>query len=116
MKTPKARKQKTRLPSLAPKRLEQISQMLRASAIIPPVAQDAVMQSLIAATNPNAESPNAVIASLDRDDRESVRSAQMRYAQTMGRMNMRGRMALLGMSDAEFEAALGQTDEDTDGA
>lgn len=116
MKTPKPRKPRPRLPSLSRERLEQLNTLMAVNPIIPAIAQDAVMQSLIAATNPQAESPDAVIASLDKADQQAVRSAMPFYARTMGAMNTRGRAALMRMSDEEFRAALGQTDEDTDEA
>jgi hypothetical protein len=106
---------RSHLPALNQARLTLTLQQLKDEPVIPVEAKRAITDSLQAATNPNAESPSVVIASLDKADQDAVRTAQTFYAQTMGRMNRRGRAALMQMSDAEFEARLGQTDEGGNG-
>ena len=100
MKTPK-RKRRSRLPAYSQLRRDAFAERM-ADAGLPVVVQSAVMQSLLAATNPDAENPLVVIAAMDADDRRAIEAAAQGYAQTLNTPGQRGRAALLGMSDEEW--------------
>lgn len=114
MQTPKPpnrsrRKGRSHLPAL-PDASRKIFQAQIDSLRVSPETKQSVMASINAAANPDAESPDAVIASLETEDQRAVRSAMTFYARTMSRMNARGRAALLGMTDAEFERRLNDSE------
>jgi hypothetical protein len=110
MKTPKRPKPRTRLPRLTPANLTLFMQQLAALPNVSQRGKEDVMQSLMAATNADAESPDVVIESLDAPERERVKAAQVDYGRTLGAMNARGRQGLMGMTDDEFERRLNNGD------
>ncbi len=100
------KRKRTHLPALSTPRLDALRKALKASTV-PPVAQDAVMQSLRAAQNKKAETPEAVIASLqDAQERQSVRIAQQGYMQTLSSVGARGRSSL--MMDNELDSLIAE--------
>lgn len=97
-----------RLPALASQQeLERFKAQLQALPTIGQAAKDAVMASMTAAMNPEPETAENVIASLDPEDRLRVTSAAMTYQRTLSGMNRRGKQALLLMTDEEFNRRLG---------
>ncbi len=103
LKRPKRTKTKrTHLPALSALKLDGFEKRLDASTL-PTVAKQAVMQSLRVAANKHAESPDVVIASMDRQDREGILQAKAEYAQTLAGPVMRGRLGLMMMSEADWE-------------
>lgn len=63
----------------------------------------AVMRSLEAAANPDAESPEVVIASLPKERRDTVLSHVRDFMLFSGGLMKRGRDKLAAMSDAEWQ-------------
>lgn len=109
MRQPKRPKPRSRLPSLSRPRLQFIADTLAQSGQ-PRFVQDAVMQSLLAATNPSAESPLVVIQTLEMEERLNIQQASQGYAQTLNAVGQRGRAALSMMSDQEWQKLLDDDD------
>jgi hypothetical protein len=110
MKIPKRTKPRARLPRLTPANLTLFAQQLAALPNVSKAGKDSVMVSLRAATNADAESPDVVIESLEPAETERVKAAQLDYGRTLGAMNARGRVALLMMTDEEFERRLNDSE------
>jgi hypothetical protein len=75
-----------------------------------PAMKNTVMDSLNAAANPNAETPQTVIATLDPAERMPVLIAQQSYEQMLGSIGARGRNALMMDVSLDDEIA-NQVDE-----
>lgn len=79
---------------------------MAANPDIPDSVSRAVMDSLNAAANPKAESPEVVIETLPEDMRRDVRMSMPGYAQTMRSVQTRGAAGLLAMSEQEWDELL----------
>lgn len=113
MNAPKRRKPRRHFPALSDNEVELVSQRLEANPQISQAARDALLRTIMAARNPNAESPAVVIAALeDAQEKQSIYAAQAEYAQTMNGVMARGRNALAMMSDEEFEALVNEANDD----
>lgn len=89
-----------------------MSQRLEANPQISQAARDALLRTIMAARNKDAESPAVVIAALeDAQERQSIYAAQAEYTQTMNGVMARGRNALAMMSDEEWQKASEESDE-----
>lgn len=95
MKTPKRRKRRSHLPSLSQVQRDMMRIQMQANAAIPSSVREAVMASMDAAANKDAENPIVIIASLERDERMNVSQAAQGYQQTLSAVGARGRSALL---------------------
>ncbi len=93
------------LPALNPARLLVTLQQI-AALNIPVEAQRAVAESLKAAANPQSESPEVVIRTLPRTERDRIQTARKDYARTLKAPINRGKAALMAMGDAEWDALL----------
>lgn len=101
---PKPQKPKNdHIPALNPARLDLTLQALDALPISA-AGKRAVAASLKAATNPQAEAPHVVIATLEKDRRERIHAAQKQYAAVFNAPAKRGKAALQNMSDSEWNA------------
>jgi hypothetical protein len=81
-----------------------LQMQMNADSRIPPIVSQAVMQSFNAAANPNAETPEVVIKSLDPDERTNVQTAMTGYSQILGNVGSRGKMRL--MLDSELDSMI----------
>lgn len=97
------------LPALTPLELEAVQQRLTAAPNISTAGKAVVMQSLRAAANPNAESPDVVIKTLDADEKRAVKEAQAGYTQALNAPLSRGRARLMQMSADEWDKVIGQS-------
>jgi hypothetical protein len=106
MKTPRIPKRKHRahLPALSPASLAIFRAQLDAMPQVSKAAKEAVMQSMTVAANPGAETPEAVIAAMDREDRENIHLSMQGYAQTFNGIAARGRNRL--MMDLELDSMI----------
>jgi hypothetical protein len=104
MKTPKPntrlkrsrpKKARKHLPSLSQLTRDMLAMQMQADSRIPANVSAAIMASMNAAANKDAETPAVVIASLEREERENVQSAMQGYQQILSAPGMRGRNALL---------------------
>jgi len=102
------------LPSLTPDRLILVQQALSKARNISQAGQRAVMQSLKAAANPAAESPEVVIATLPKERRESVVAHVQQFIQFSQGITLRGQQQLTVLSDEEWSRLVGGQD-DTEG-
>jgi hypothetical protein len=104
MKTPKPntrlkrsrpKKARKHLPALSQLTRDMLALQMQADSRIPATVSMAIMQSFNAAANPNAETPETVIASLEREERENVQSAMPAYQQILSAPGMRGKSRML---------------------
>lgn len=102
--TPK-RPKRPHLPALKPASFDVFMRSLE-SLPISRAAKTAVQQSMTVATNPNAESPDAVIRAMDTETQRSIRQAQASYVNVLASPVNRGKAALIAMTDDEFERLL----------
>jgi hypothetical protein len=109
MRIPK-RKPRAHLPALSPASLAIFRSQLDAMPQVSKVAKEAVMQSMTVAANPGAETPEAVIAAMDREDRENIQLSMQGYAQTFNGIAARGRNRL--MMDLEIDNLIEQEADD----
>jgi hypothetical protein len=65
-----------------------------------------VAATLKAAANPQAESPNVVIETLDEDRRDRIKDAIAGYAEVFAGPMKRGKAALQAMSEDEWQKAI----------
>lgn len=104
-KTPNPTPARAHIPALNPARLDLTLQALN-SLPISASGKRAVAASLKAATNPQAEAPHVVIASLDKERRGRIEAAMKGYAAILNAPNRRGRAALQAISETEWQAAV----------
>lgn len=115
MKTPKpntslkrSRPKKTRkhLPSLSQLTRDMLALQMAADARIPSNVGQAIMQSFNAAANPNAETPETVIETLDAPEKTIVRQSIPAYQRILGNVGARGRSRML--LDMELDDMIAQ--------
>lgn len=106
--TPKKNKRK-HLPSLDKLQLEAFKARLASVTQISAEGKEAVMLSMLAAANPNAESPEVVIRTLDPEMQQLIAAASQGYQQTFGGIQARGRISL--MLDMEIDGLIDSEDE-----
>jgi hypothetical protein len=113
MKTPKPntslkrsrpKKARKHLPSLSQLTRDMLAMQMLADSRIPARVSEAVMQSFNAAANPNAETPETVIETLDPMEKALVKNAISDYQQVFGNVGMKGRMGLMMMTDEQWNA------------
>lgn len=92
------------LPRLDRLQLEAFQARLEALQGVSQEGKAAVMLSMRAAANPNAESPETVIKTLPDEMRQEIAFASQGYAQTLTGVQSRGAAAL--MMDMEFDSLL----------
>jgi hypothetical protein len=109
---PKRKKPRAHLPALSPASLAIFRSQLDAMPQVSRAAKEAVMQSMTVAANPGAETPEAVIQSLDKEDRDNVMLSMQGYAQTFNGIAARGRNALL--MDTSIDELIAQENEEED--
>jgi hypothetical protein len=79
-----------------------LQMQMEADSRIPPIVSQAVMNSFNAAANPNAETAETVIESLDDTEKALVKNAIPSYQQIFGTLGMRARVSLMMMTDEEW--------------
>lgn len=118
MKTPKRnttlrrsrpKKKRSHLPSLSQVQRDMLSMQMQADARIPATVSAAIMASMNAAANKDAETPDVVIRSLEEGERRAVTENLPIYSAILSAPANRGKQKLLAMTDAEWDALL---DED----
>jgi hypothetical protein len=119
MKTPKPntrlkrsrpKKARKHLPALSQLTRDMLALQMQADSRIPANVSAAIMASMNAAANKDAETPAVVIASLEREERENVQSAMQGYQQILSAPGMRGRSRL--MLDVELDELISQEAND----
>lgn len=97
-----AKKTRKHLPALTPEKLKLLSQQIDANKRISKSGKRAVKASLQAAQNDNAESPDVIIASLPKERRETVVQHTADYILFSQGITARGKAALQGLSNDEW--------------
>lgn len=90
------------IPALTPDSLTVALQKLQASKL-PPAAKKHLAAMLVAAANPNAESSQAVMATLPGERKANAQKTARVIHETATHVALRGRQKLLGMSDNEWQ-------------
>lgn len=106
------KKARKHLPAFSQVQRDLMQMQMAADARIPPAVNRAVMASLNSAANPNAESPEVVIQTLDIEERLNVQSAMQGYQQTLSGVGARGRNAM--MFDSSIDDLVNSEDENGD--
>lgn len=99
--TPK--KKRKHLPRLNPDKLKLIAQAVEQSPRLSKAGKRAVMRSLEAAANPDAESPEVVIATLPKERQETVIAHVKAFMDFGQSISSRGRRKLAALSDSEWQ-------------
>lgn len=107
-----AKKSRKHLPSLTDDRLKLLEQQIDASKGLSKAGKRAVKASLQAAQNPDAESPDVIIASLPRERRETVVKHTGEFIQFSQGITARGKVGLEAMDEAEFQRLIDEANED----
>lgn len=95
LKRSRPKKARKHLPAFSQVQRDLMQLQMSADTRIPPAVNRAVMASLNSAANPNAESPEVVIQTLDIEERLNVQQAMLGYQQTFAGVGSRGRNALM---------------------
>jgi hypothetical protein len=103
---PKRKKPRAHLPALSPASLAIFRSQLDAMPQVSRAAKEAVMQSMTVAANPGAETPEAVIAAMEFEDKTMVLQAAQGYSALFSGIGQRGGIGLLMMPEAEWNALL----------
>jgi hypothetical protein len=104
MKTPKPntslkrsrpKKARKHLPALSQLTRDMLALQMQADSRIPANVSAAIMASMNAAANKDAETPETVIQTLDRDERDIVTQAMPAYQQILSNVGARGKSRML---------------------
>lgn len=106
----RSRQKRSHLPSLSQLTRDLLALQMQADARIPAYVNQAVMASFNAAANKDAETPEVVIQSLERDERDNVMLFMQGYAQTFNGVAARGRNKL--MLDSELDEMIARENDE----
>lgn len=113
MKTPKSntrlkrsRKGRSHLPSLSQVQRDMLRMQMEADARIPRNVSEAIMASMNAAANPDAEKIDVVIASLSQEEKALIVPFQAGYSAILGSMATRGQVGLMQITDGQWNALI----------
>jgi hypothetical protein len=106
----RSRPKRSHLPSLSKIQRDLLALEMQADKRIPNYVNQAVMASFNAAANRDAETPEVVIQTLDKEDRDNVLLSMQGYAQTFNGIAARGRNKL--MMDLELDSLIEQEAND----
>lgn len=95
LKRSRPKKARKHLPAFSQVQRDLMQLQMSADARIPPAVNRAVMASLNSAANPNAESPEVVIQTLDEGERNLVLQSLPAYQQILGAPGLRGKNAMM---------------------
>lgn len=119
MKTPKPntslkrsrpKKARKHLPALSQLTRDMLALQMQADSRIPATVSAAIMASMNAAANPNAETVETVIETLGVEEKTLVKNSISDYQQILGNVGMKGRMGLMMMTDAQWEELVSDDD------
>jgi hypothetical protein len=119
MKTPKPntrlkrsrpKKARKHLPALSQLTRDMLALQMQADSRIPANVSAAIMASMNAAANKDAETPAVVIASLEREEQAIVRESMPAYQQILSNVGARGSSRML--LDFELDSLIEQEAND----
>lgn len=113
MKTPKPRTTRpSHLPQLNPLELSAVVARIAASPMISSAGKRAITESLRAAANPEGETPQAAIRTLDKEEQKAIKAAQAGYKRVLSAPEARGKAALMSLSDDEWQRLVNESESD----
>lgn len=107
----KKQSKRKRIPSLDPATLELAIQELRATKL-PASAKAQIEQMIRAASNPDSESPEAVILTLPKDRQKNIKAIAEDVEAWHADIAERGKRDLLALDDAEWQRLLDEADNE----